>query len=77
MRTIIFASGMAALVGSAASADPAPQPQRPPSAELAKRCRELSIKAYPPVVAGSTKGDAIAERAYFTACIKKGGKPDP
>jgi hypothetical protein len=67
---------MAALVSSAATADPAPQPQRPPSADLAKRCRELSIKAHPPTVAGSSKGDAGAERSYFAACIKKGGEPD-
>lgn len=57
---------------SVAAADP----QRPPSAALAKLCRELAIKARPPVVAGSAKGDASAERDYFAACIKKGGDPD-
>jgi hypothetical protein len=67
---------MATFVASAASADPAPQPQRPPSADLAKRCRELSIKAHPLAVAGAAKGDAGAEREYFVACIKKGGEPD-
>lgn len=73
MRAIIFALGGATLAAGAAFADPAPAP---PSAELAKKCRALSIKAHPPAVAGATRGDAGAEREYFAACIKKGGEPD-
>ena len=49
----------------------------PPTAELAKKCRELEIKAYPPKPAGSTKiGIAQEERDYFARCIRKGGNMD-
>lgn len=46
----------------------------PPTAELAKKCRELAVKAHPPVPAGSKKGTAQAERAYFQKCIANQGK---
>ena len=46
------------------------------SAELAKKCRELAIKAHPRAVAGSSKGTAQAERDYFRQCIAKGGNVD-
>lgn len=46
------------------------------SADLAKRCRAMTIKAYPPVVAGSKKGDAQEERNYFSTCISKNGRMD-
>ena len=54
----------------------AAEPNQPPTAELAKKCRDLAIKAYPPVIAGSAHGDASSQRAYFAACLKKGGEPD-
>ncbi|HKD28327.1 MAG TPA: hypothetical protein VKC66_20790 [Xanthobacteraceae bacterium] len=43
------------------------------SADLAKKCRELAIKLHPPVLAGSSKGTAQAERDYFRQCVAKGG----
>lgn len=46
------------------------------SADLAKRCRAMTIKAYPPVLAGSKKGDAQEERNYFSTCISKNGQMD-
>jgi hypothetical protein len=46
----------------------------PPSAELAKKCREMAVKAHPPSVAGSAKGTAQVEREYFKKCIEGGGK---
>ncbi len=46
------------------------------SADLAKRCREMTIKAHPPAVAGSQKGSAQVERDYFKTCIAKNGKMD-
>ena len=46
----------------------------PPSAELARKCREMTIKAHPPAVAGSAKGTAQVEREYFKKCIEGGGK---
>jgi hypothetical protein len=40
------------------------------SADVAKRCREMAIKAHPPGPAG-TKGYAQAERDSFRDCISK------
>jgi len=48
----------------------------PISAELAKKCRELSIKAHPTERVGS-RAYAQAQRDYFQDCIAKGGNmPD-
>ena len=46
------------------------------SAELAKQCREMMVKAYPPVLAGTRKGTAQAERDFFQNCIANDGKVD-
>ena len=51
------------------------------TAELAKKCQALTQKAYPPRVignpaAGSAKGSGKDEQAYFSKCIKNGGKID-
>jgi hypothetical protein len=70
MRILIGSVLMVVLVSATSAQQPAP------SAELAKKCRALTVKAYPPVVAGSKKGDAGLERTYFAACLKKGGEPD-
>jgi hypothetical protein len=70
---VLIASGFILAAAGAACADPQ---QQPPSADLAKKCQQLSAKAYPPAVAGSKKGDAGAERTYFASCIKNGGNPD-
>jgi hypothetical protein len=50
----------------------------PISAELAKKCRALAIKAHPTKPAGSKNGAyAQAQRDYFQDCIAKGGNmPD-
>ena len=45
----------------------------PISAELAKTCRELAIKAHSTQVAGSTTGSAQAQRDYFKECITNRG----
>jgi len=42
-----------------------------PISELAKKCRELSIKAHPPQQASPY---AQAERDYFSECVKNNGK---
>jgi hypothetical protein len=48
----------------------------PISAELAKKCRALAIKAHPTERAGS-RAYAQAQRDYFQDCIAKGGNmPD-
>ena len=45
----------------------------PISAELAKTCRELAIKAHSTQVACSTTGSAQAQRDYFKECVTKRG----
>jgi hypothetical protein len=44
-----------------------------PSADLAKKCRELAIKAYPPTKAGTGSGHAALQRDHFQRCIASGG----
>jgi hypothetical protein len=58
---------LAALAGNPAAA---------PSAELAIKCRDMMIKAYPPVRPGSPHGNAQKEREYFRTCIARNGKMD-
>ena len=43
------------------------------TADLAKKCRDLAIKAHPPAIAGSKGGTSRAERDYFSACVARGG----
>jgi hypothetical protein len=45
------------------------------SAEIAKKCREMAVKAYPTQPAGSSPY-AAAQREYFRQCIAKGGNMD-
>jgi len=46
----------------------------PISAEVAKKCRALAIKAHPTKPAGSKNGAyARAQRDYFQDCVAKGG----
>jgi len=42
------------------------------SAELAKKCRDMAIKAHPMTLPGSTPY-AAAERDFFRVCISKNG----
>ena len=51
------------------------QPASPISAELAKKCRELAIKAHPtPKVGTKAVGTEKAQRDYYQACITKRDK---
>lgn len=50
--------------------------QQPISAELAKKCRALAIKAHPTQPPGSRYGSAEAQREYYQRCIAKGGNVD-
>jgi len=45
-----------------------------PTAELAKKCREMMIKAYPPLPPGSKSGNAQQQQEYFRTCIAQNGK---
>ena len=45
------------------------------STELAKKCRAMAIKAYPPPTPGSKPtGAGKGQRDYFRECVAKGGK---
>ena len=51
------------------------------TAEVAKKCNELTANAYPPRVvgnpaAGSSKGSAQDQRDYFSKCVANEGKAD-
>jgi hypothetical protein len=68
---------IAIAVGSMVIMAAAQEAPSPPTAAIAKKCRELEIKAYPPKRAGSTKtGTAQEERDYFAQCLRKGGNMD-
>jgi hypothetical protein len=43
------------------------------TAELAKKCRSLALKAQPQRRAGIAKGSAQAQRDYYHECIAKEG----
>jgi hypothetical protein len=54
------------------------------TADVARKCREVAIKAHPPTTAGSKTGAAQAERESYRACVAQGGnvkddapKPEP
>ena len=59
--------GVASLVSFVGHAAPAP------TAELAKKCREMMLKAYPTQKAGKP-GNAQKQREYFQTCIAQKGK---
>jgi hypothetical protein len=46
------------------------------TADVAKKCREMMVKAFPPQIAGSGTGRAREERSYFQACVARGGRID-
>lgn len=51
------------------------------TAELAKKCQELTAKAFPPRVVGnpatgSAKGSGRDENAYYKKCVENNGKVD-
>ena len=63
---------MAACAAATAAAAPA---HGQISADLAKQCREMMLKAHPTMMYG-TNGTAAAQREYFQECIKRQGKMD-
>jgi hypothetical protein len=82
-RTAVLAMLVALLLPAAALLAETAPPDRsktagPISAELAKKCRALAIKAQPTKPVGSKNGAyAQAQRDYFQDCIAKGGNmPD-
>jgi hypothetical protein len=69
LATTLFVTAVAATVIALST----PQVASAISADLAKKCRDLAIKAHPPAVAGSATGSARAERDAYKACVAKGG----
>jgi hypothetical protein len=53
-----------------------PDPASAISADLAKKCRAMEIKAHPYHQPGSGPGSSQAEREYFQHCIATDGKKD-
>jgi hypothetical protein len=46
--------------------------------ELANKCREMSLKAFPPQRAGTKGGNAGEARKYYATCISNNGAmPEP
>jgi hypothetical protein len=43
------------------------------TADLAKKCRAMAIKAHPPVLPGAKTGTAKAERDFYNICITNNG----
>ena len=43
------------------------------SVDLAKKCREMAIKAHPPTAPGTT-AYAQAERDFYNQCVKQNGE---
>jgi hypothetical protein len=53
-------------------------PARAVTADLAKKCRELAIKAHPYKLPGvKGPGSAEPQRDYFNTCVAKGGNMPP
>lgn len=66
----IIAISLAAVMFASAAAGPAAAV----SVELAKKCRDLALKAHPYKLPGNPgPGSAAAERDYFNTCISRGG----
>jgi hypothetical protein len=54
-----------------------PQPAAALTAELAKKCRALAVKAHPTQRAGGKSSSERSQRDYFQACVAKNGNmPD-
>jgi hypothetical protein len=58
-----------------------PNPASAITAELARTCKALTSKQFPPrepgnPAAGSTKGDGREQQSYFNKCIANNGKMD-
>ncbi len=73
--TALIAVALQVLVAGAASAQEAATPgSGPPTAELAKKCLALAVKAHPVQPAGNSRpGYAQAQRLYFHDCVAKNG----
>jgi hypothetical protein len=76
-RTIIVVGLLAIYLAIPMTTSVAIAAMEPPSAALAKKCRELAIKAYPPAKTGAESGHAAMQREYFQRCIESDGNFEP
>lgn len=53
------------------------QTQQPPSVDLAKKCREMALKAHPPNRVGQKSRAGEAQRQFFGECVSKDGNMPP
>jgi hypothetical protein len=72
-RALIVARPLIVLSAAVLILSDQPRPAHAITADLAKMCRELMVKAYPPVTAGSKHGNAQEERQYYRTCLAHGG----
>ena len=68
-RIIVLVAGMASMAAVAASV------RAEISADLAKKCNAMMVKAHPTQMYGAT-GTAGLQREYFKQCINQQGKMD-
>ena len=67
----------ATIVLTVAVAAVTPQPATAFSAEVAKKCRDLAIKAHPtPTVGSKASGVEKAQRDYFQSCVARESKEE-
>jgi hypothetical protein len=71
--TAVIALAFAGTLLLAETAPTTPSNAAPITAELAKTCRELAIKAHPTEAAGSKAASGQAQRDYFKECVAKRG----
>ncbi len=65
-RLILVAFALTLTIGAASPAN------AQISAELAKKCQQLMVKAHPTELYGSS-GTAAAQRTYFEECVRRQG----
>jgi hypothetical protein len=75
LKAIIAAAGVVALVPAVILVTASPAAAI--GADLAKKCRDMAIRAHPPPIPPGNKAYAQAERDYFRQCVSRNGQmPD-
>ena len=69
MQGILSLFAMTWIVGLTVTA---PVMAAAPTADVARKCRQLAILTHPTQPAGSPQGSAQAQRKYFQDCVAKG-----
>ena len=75
IKAVIAAATMVALAPAAILATASPAAAI--SADLAKKCRNMAIRAHPPPIPPGNKAYAQAEIEFFRQCVSRNGQvPD-